>query len=609
MKDLNDYVNGNTLQPSDFNEIPSEIQNAIENSGQTLSSGDLTQLGKAIGSIAFDNKAAAVLVAPINNKTYFIGGTDGGWFKGVTGAAPGTYSDNGGAYCGSQFIPTGGDGSAAWVRIDGGYNVGLGHNVEWYGAVGDDSTDCLAAFDLAKVSKKVFVPDGNFNISSILVLDGVQMNGNGEASIVSGTVQGDCAISLIGDAPSIKNIYKKHKNVSAKTSTDAGAGINVSAATRATVENCRVDGSSGVGILITNATTDYHIRGNTILNTLADGIHNTHESTKGFITENYVFNSGDDCIAVVSYTTKATKVTDILIDGNKVYNGQSRGITVVGGDDVTIVNNTVNNSTYAGILIHSDASYGTYGCLNVKADNNTLDTTGSSAVTLYGSIQIAGRTSYPVEDIKITNNTLKNCRYKGILPGTGTDTKNIDVTNNTIKVTTSGAGIEAVGTENLKINLNTIEGTHGHGIYVSNTNTGIIKVIGNDLIDINSSGTASNDVIHIQSASTADAINVSHNTHTNPSAYTVERLVECNNADAIIRDNFSSDGKLIVHNEQTKDINKSRRCEGTAAPTAGTWAVGDVVYDTAPSASGFMGWVCVTAGTPGTWKTFGAISA
>lgn len=48
---------------------------------------------------------------------------------------------------------------------------------------------------------------------------------------------------------------------------------------------------------------------------------------------------------------------------------------------------------------------------------------------------------------------------------------------------------------------------------------------------------------------------------------------------------------------------------GTAAPTAGTWAKGRVVYDATPDASGFIGWVCTTAGTPGTWKTFGAISA
>lgn len=46
---------------------------------------------------------------------------------------------------------------------------------------------------------------------------------------------------------------------------------------------------------------------------------------------------------------------------------------------------------------------------------------------------------------------------------------------------------------------------------------------------------------------------------------------------------------------------------GTAAPTTGTWARGDKVINSTPSAGGFAGWVCVTAGTPGTWKGYGAI--
>jgi hypothetical protein len=47
---------------------------------------------------------------------------------------------------------------------------------------------------------------------------------------------------------------------------------------------------------------------------------------------------------------------------------------------------------------------------------------------------------------------------------------------------------------------------------------------------------------------------------------------------------------------------------GGTIPTSGDWLQGDTVWNSAPAASGFIGWVCVTAGTPGTWKTFGAIS-
>jgi hypothetical protein len=47
----------------------------------------------------------------------------------------------------------------------------------------------------------------------------------------------------------------------------------------------------------------------------------------------------------------------------------------------------------------------------------------------------------------------------------------------------------------------------------------------------------------------------------------------------------------------------------TTIPVAGTWRRGDIVYNSTPSAGGTIGWVCTTAGTPGTWKTFGAIAA
>lgn len=47
----------------------------------------------------------------------------------------------------------------------------------------------------------------------------------------------------------------------------------------------------------------------------------------------------------------------------------------------------------------------------------------------------------------------------------------------------------------------------------------------------------------------------------------------------------------------------------TAAPSAGKFTRGDIVWNSTPSAAGFIGWVCVTGGEPGTFKGFGAIEA
>lgn len=56
-------------------------------------------------------------------------------------------------------------------------------------------------------------------------------------------------------------------------------------------------------------------------------------------------------------------------------------------------------------------------------------------------------------------------------------------------------------------------------------------------------------------------------------------------------------------------IGGALRGNGTrsAAPSTGTHFAGEIVFNADPVAGGKVGWVCVTGGTPGTWKAFGAI--
>lgn len=48
MEDLNDKITGGNLSAAEWNQVPSEIQNVIENLGQVLTNADLNQLGKSI---------------------------------------------------------------------------------------------------------------------------------------------------------------------------------------------------------------------------------------------------------------------------------------------------------------------------------------------------------------------------------------------------------------------------------------------------------------------------------------------------------------------------------------------------------------------------------
>lgn len=58
--------------------------------------------------------------------------------------------------------------------------------------------------------------------------------------------------------------------------------------------------------------------------------------------------------------------------------------------------------------------------------------------------------------------------------------------------------------------------------------------------------------------------------------------------------------KLVTDNKNTYFTN-NKITLGTAAPTSGTHAAGDIVLSSSANSTAF-GWICTTAGTPGTWK-------
>ena len=58
----------------------------------------------------------------------------------------------------------------------------------------------------------------------------------------------------------------------------------------------------------------------------------------------------------------------------------------------------------------------------------------------------------------------------------------------------------------------------------------------------------------------------------------------------------------------TIEINGQKVFYTDSMPTTGNFRKGDIAYNTNPQPTGYVGWVCVRAGTPGEWRTFGKIS-
>lgn len=129
-----------------------------------------------------------------------------GTFYGVTGAAIGTYTDDGGTI----IVPIGGNGSSAWIRK----NNGMQYNVKWFGAKGDGTTNDATAIqntlNAAALAAKainsgaqqapgiVYIPTGVYKVNSSLTVDSYNVSIEGYGWLDFSAMSSGYALRITG---------------------------------------------------------------------------------------------------------------------------------------------------------------------------------------------------------------------------------------------------------------------------------------------------------------------------------------------------------------------------------------------------------------------------
>ncbi|MEJ8303109.1 right-handed parallel beta-helix repeat-containing protein [Saccharibacillus sacchari] len=293
-------------------------------------------------------------------------------------------------------------------------------SVTAYGAVGNGKTDSLAAFDKAikaarNQGKTLYVPSGNFLLSGVLNVTGVRIVGAGaEKSVLTSTNPSSGSINLKGKSPALQNLTHVYANTGKRDGADAKNSVTVLGASDFSIRNVRIVGAGTAGILVRDGAVDGTISGNVIKNTKADGIHLTNGSKRITIENNTVKQTGDDAIAVVSYLKDSELTSDIVIRGNKVgYSSKARGISVVGGSDVTIEKNQINNTEMAGIYIAVEKHWNTGNVKSVTVSSNTIVKTGTRPTDDHPNILVFADQG-SIDDVRFTRNMISDSANAGI---------------------------------------------------------------------------------------------------------------------------------------------------------------------------------------------------
>lgn len=272
-----------------------------------------------------------------------------------------------------------------------------------------------------------------------------------------------------------------------------------------------------------------------------------------------------------------------------------------------VISNTISNLNTTNPVDTFEAAISIEHASRSIVKNNMI--TNVNNATLGAGIHVNGETP----GASIEGNSIKGVK-SGIVIGTTTgslervalDGNEIDAAGACISLSRSTPA-NNLGPMGFLIARNRCKGASGNGIPVIAVSTAVSAplIIGNTCIQ-GSQG------IYIDAV---DAL-VSGNTVRNNASSGIYL-----NQDALVCNNVSYGNitdYVIVAGKQVRMWGNLFRntvtyepvlMHGTSAPVSGTWKVGDRIYNVTPTASGNEGWICVSAGTPGTWKTFGVIGS
>jgi hypothetical protein len=288
---------------------------------------------------------------------------------------------------------------------------------EKYGAKCDGTTDDTAALQIAlnatTTGKTLQIGAGkSCRHTNVLHVKNAGARIIGPGSLVATNPQQSSFMVEANNVTLDGNLVLKMTANTPRLEAEEHHKLTIRNASGVTVKNITIDGSAAAGIFI-SATTNYLIQDVTVQNTLADAIHNTNKSSDGNIVRPIIKNPGDDGIAVVSYHKDNGYTHDITIDSPKVY-GQThgRGISVVGGQNITYKNVYVERSSAAAIYIAAEGNeYDTYGASNIKVLGATLVDSNQDPTVNHGAVHISAyNPGNPLTDITIQDVTIQNTR-------------------------------------------------------------------------------------------------------------------------------------------------------------------------------------------------------
>lgn len=493
------------------------------------------------------------------------------------------------------------------------------YNVKGYDAKGDGVTDdtaaIQAAIDAANIAGGgiVFLPKGVYLVSStIKIASGIIFMGAGqlatEIKLASGAALGEGIICnsnyALGDTLTNTDIVIARLRINGNNITPASGlarGIFLNKVSNCRVENVTVVDTAAEGIRIDSSNSSVYSEYNAISHCKVSRVgktganimlrSHTADATNSTNAPRVVrYNTVEKCISIGGdHGILCFNVAYTDISHNQCFDANMRGIIMSPTcEDMSVIGNLVLRAGTTGI-------HGAYDCKRIVVANNRVSSTVADGSGLgYEGQGIKFYAGF--ECLTIVGNVCISNATDGIALMGGREGRIFDISGN-ICLNNARDGIRvfagAITLTGAQVHTGSINGN----VCRSNTQSGIR--IGSD-----NSGTNKPEFITVSGNSL-----LSNGQWGLLAEYLLNSNIGTNHCQLNTSGNISVSWSGLANELISRFVGPKKTSYSTAAPTTGTWEVGDIVWNISPAAAGKIGWVCVAGGTPGTWKAFGAIDA
>ncbi|WP_179224735.1 right-handed parallel beta-helix repeat-containing protein [Geodermatophilus pulveris] len=284
------------------------------------------------------------------------------------------------------------------------------------GAVGDGVTDdtraLQAVFDAAAPGDTVVLPAGRtFAHGDVLSLASAGVTVTGGGTLLA-TSEQRSSLVLAADDVVLEDVTLTIGATSRRWEAAEQQRLRVDGHSGVVVRDVRVQGSAAAGVFVGGGAAEFLLEGVQVTGTRADGIHITGRSRDGRVVAPVVRDVGDDGVAVVSYRSDGQPCARIVVDSPVVDGSRGgRGISVVGGQDVTYRDVTVTDTYAAGIYVAAEGGWDTAGVDGVDVQGGTVTGANSGVDIDHGAVLVYnGTPDRAVRDVVVSGVTVAGTR-------------------------------------------------------------------------------------------------------------------------------------------------------------------------------------------------------